>query len=696
MPKYSIVVPVYNAEAFLHEAVDSVLNQTVPDWELLLIDDGSTDTSREICDYYRKRDSRIKVVSKKNEGVSVARNTALKYAEGEYVIFLDSDDWISKNYLEVSDKVLCETHADLIILNYNDVKYTNIMKGIAISDSLCTGVHNNKKDLIKFTLELASGDSEQWYGMMRPVWAKVFKRCLIQENDIEFDPELKYGEDTAFLCKYLVKTSTIAYRNEYLYYYRYNTASAMNNKQWEGSSHGEHYFSVVEETVKDYSTEDSLAKFWINIAENDWRVLQKEKMSYHAKRSILKELFSTSLYHRFTRTSIAKKLNKKQKTEAFIVRNNIYDAMLLLYYLLGKRKRTKSVYVHFFSEQNYGDDVFVQMLVSRYPNTRFVISGNATDLTAFMGQDNIVIYNENSVAQKINRVIKKLVKIDCLYYVRAFRCDICLTIGGSIFIEPERKHLESYLRDKKCKFYPQKENMILGANFGPYQDKVFVEFFKKEFAKYDLVTFRDLDSYKKFNTISSVKYAPDILFGLEAIYQEKKVLNTESDYIVISVISSANDKAVYVNRIVEIINFYKEKGFQCMLLSLCHKQGDYDLCIDIKNKIADPIKILDYNGDMQNVMQCIKGAKYVIAARFHAIVTSFVFDIPCFPIVYSNKTSNMLEDIGFDGGFCSIDEVANIPLEKIDYNRVNPYTVDFYNIKSKSAEHFCELDKKLC
>ena len=124
----------------------------------------------------------------------------------------------------------------------------------------------------------------------------------------------------------------------------------------------------------------------------------------------------------------------------------------------------------------------------------------------------------------------------------------------------KRKHLESYLRDKKCKFYPQKENMILGANFGPYQDNVFVEFFKKEFARYDLVTFRDLDSYKKFNTISSVKYAPDILFGLEAIYQEKKVLNTESDYIVISVISSANDKAVYVNRIVEIINFYKQDG----------------------------------------------------------------------------------------------------------------------------------------
>ena len=96
-PLVSIIVPVYNAEKTLNKCVDSILNQTFQDWELLLIDDGSTDRSGELCDEYANKDSRVRVFHKINEGVSSARNVGLDNAKGQWITFVDADDWIDKN-----------------------------------------------------------------------------------------------------------------------------------------------------------------------------------------------------------------------------------------------------------------------------------------------------------------------------------------------------------------------------------------------------------------------------------------------------------------------------------------------------------------------------------------------------------------------------------------------------------------------
>ena len=96
----SIIIPVYNVEKYLAKCIDSILNQAFTDWELILIDDGSVDQSGKICDEYACKDNRIKVTHKKNEGVSKARNTGITLAKGEYICFIDSDDWIDVNYLQ--------------------------------------------------------------------------------------------------------------------------------------------------------------------------------------------------------------------------------------------------------------------------------------------------------------------------------------------------------------------------------------------------------------------------------------------------------------------------------------------------------------------------------------------------------------------------------------------------------------------
>lgn len=695
-PKYSIIVPVYNAETYLSDAIESVLNQDFSDWELILINDGSIDKSQTICEYYQKRDQRIKFISKNNEGVSIARNIGIENAEGKFIVFLDADDWLARDCLKAANRIVDETDADLLVLNYNEVNGICEKRGTAISELLCGGVHRNKKDLINFTLELASGDSLNWYGLMRPVWAKVFKRSLLAEHCIRFDAKLKYGEDAAFLLTYLTVVEKIAYRNEYVYFYRNHILSAMNNKKWEGSAHGEHYFSVVEQAIKGNASDISLAKFWFNIAENDWKVLEKVEVPYLEKRNTIKNLFSTELYKRFSKSNTAKKLNKKQRIEAFLIRNKFCDGLMLMYYILKNRTKKEYVYVHFFSEQNYGDDAFVCMLANRYPDISFVISGLRANLRAFEDIRNIIVHNNSELSLKINKALKKLTQKDILYYMQAHKCKICLTIGGSIFIEPPRKNLHTYLRDKKCKFYPKKKNVILGANFGPYQSGLFVVFFKNEFQRYNLVTFRDKKSYEIFKTIPSVKYAPDILFGLQSIYREVAYPQYTKEYVVISVINAADEEELYIDKIVEIIHNYMSMNLKCVLLSLCHNQGDYDLCNKINEKSGGQAEVLDYDGNIQVVMQCIKNAEYVIASRFHAIITSLVFGVPCLPVIYSDKTSNMLNDIEFNGMCCHIDALKEMSLESIDLNRKRNYIVDLEKVKEESKGHFEEFDKYLC
>ena len=111
MPKVTVIVPVYNVEQYLRRCIDSILAQTFGDLELILVDDGSADSSGVICDAYAEKDSRVKVIHQKNSGVSAARNTGLDAAEGEYIAFVDSDDHVDPDYLAA----LLQTKADLVI-----------------------------------------------------------------------------------------------------------------------------------------------------------------------------------------------------------------------------------------------------------------------------------------------------------------------------------------------------------------------------------------------------------------------------------------------------------------------------------------------------------------------------------------------------------------------------------------------------
>lgn len=223
----SIIVPVYNVEKVLHYCVNSILNQIYTCYELILIDDGSCDSSGELCDQYAEKDKRISVIHKENGGVSSARNAGIEIAKGEYICFIDSDDYVEPNYLEAlilskEEYPECEN----IWCGFQTVdKYenANVLKKVVFS---C----QEKKSVV--SKELIMDLHEKWLDA-GPV-CKLYSRKIIGDYGLKFDESISLGEDLIFNFQYLdVTTGKIIIINKCLYNYYYANSSSLSSKFYE-------------------------------------------------------------------------------------------------------------------------------------------------------------------------------------------------------------------------------------------------------------------------------------------------------------------------------------------------------------------------------------------------------------------------------------------------------------------------------
>lgn len=214
---FSIIVPVYNVETYLKRCLDNLKNQTYNNFEVLLIDDGSTDKSGLICDEYSSRDKRFKVYHKENEGVSSARNLGISEASGDYITFVDSDDWIDITYLSFVTELLEEANPDLLVNSFNRADDKSI-KYIDLSSK-------NRKHFSGYEAlyEMCVGNYFGW----EPV-ARFYKTNKL--NNVRFDEKIKYGEDLLFNYIFLKqKNITIIYEPVAKYNYYYRITSAVNS-----------------------------------------------------------------------------------------------------------------------------------------------------------------------------------------------------------------------------------------------------------------------------------------------------------------------------------------------------------------------------------------------------------------------------------------------------------------------------------
>jgi glycosyltransferase involved in cell wall biosynthesis len=219
----SVVVPVYNTEKYLNQCVDSILGQTFKDLELILVDDGSKDSSPKLCDEYLAKDSRVKVVHQINGGQVKARKAGLMRANGEYVHFVDSDDYLELDALEVACSSAKDNDADIVTF---DAYFCYSNRRLPVKQPIKPGVFD-KKGLIKNVYPKMMYSGRFFYfGIYAAMWNKIFKRSVLTPNMINVDPRLKIGEDgvTTF-ATFLDAKKVCVLGGQHLYNYRDNNIS---------------------------------------------------------------------------------------------------------------------------------------------------------------------------------------------------------------------------------------------------------------------------------------------------------------------------------------------------------------------------------------------------------------------------------------------------------------------------------------
>lgn len=240
MIKYSVVVPIYKVEKFLNKCVDSILSQSFEDFEVILVDDGSPDNCSIICDNYAKQDKRVRVIHKKNAGLVAARNTGIREARGEYICYVDGDDWIEKDLLDkVYRRGISTNKSDIIIYGAKKV-FDDHEEKIAVGP---TAGFYEKAKLASDVYPYMMYDNRKPFctGLIFPVaWNKVFKRCLLLEHFCK-DERVRMGEDNAFVYECLYAANSITFIDDVLYCYNQLNSGSMlhtydenrfQNNQW--------------------------------------------------------------------------------------------------------------------------------------------------------------------------------------------------------------------------------------------------------------------------------------------------------------------------------------------------------------------------------------------------------------------------------------------------------------------------------
>lgn len=329
--KISVIIPVYNAEKYLDRCIDSIINQTYKNIEIILVNDGSKDNSLNICKKYQKLDKRIKLINKKNEGVSIARNKGIEIATGEYLYFCDADDYLDIHALEYYYKEI--QNSDLIISDYYIV---NENKNIKKSNSFPKNIRIDtikEIDNLKISLlsnsykhsNILNGDyTGEGLGF---VWNKLFRKSIVDKNNIRFPKGIILCEDVCFIYKYLDNCKKIKLINKPLYYHEIiNTGATLRYKPEIIDSER----TFIDETwyiTKSNNTNIIEAYYarLIRMLSWDFMFYIFHKDNKNNKNSLIKKMFNEiPEYKKAIKNAKYRHLTKKQSVFLFLMKTKQY------------------------------------------------------------------------------------------------------------------------------------------------------------------------------------------------------------------------------------------------------------------------------------------------------------------------------------------------------------------------------------
>lgn len=358
----------------------------------------------------------------------------------------------------------------------------------------------------------------------------------------------------------------------------------------------------------------------------------------------------------------------------------------------------KKIFLNAYTELNLGDDLFIENILERYTQARFFMLSNNKYESYFFKQETLTTINDqNKFFKNLNKIWKSGFPRYLDFIKR--RCVANVYIGGSIFIEyPSWKQVMNWW-NYQVDNYPF---YVVGANFGPYQDEEYKNSMNDVFSRMKDICFRDYNSYGLFKGNDKVRYAPDILFSQKIEKQNitKKIfvslIDCDSKDEGSNKLDSLSNK--YYLSISNVLKEYIKEDYEVVLVAFCEKEGDCKANNTILDMLEDRsnVRVITYDGyNRKEILSELSSSSYVIGTRFHSIVLAMVANKPFFPIIYSKKTLNMLNDLGYKGNLIDIKEIDNIDFDYVNENLENNYIVDIEEYRKEAEKHYLYLDKVL-
>lgn len=325
----SIIIPVFNAEKYLQRCLTSVLEQTHKQFEVILVDDGSTDNSKEMYAAFVKQYKNFKSYYQNNSGPSTARNYGLTKAKGTYIAFVDADDYIEKGYLSELLEQMLVNHTDLSCCGYYEL--SNIYKNpLPINDFSQGDIGVISKE--KYICSL-------FYGTAGVLWGKLFKNEIIKTKGIRFNPEVKMSEDLIFNLEYAFCTERIAVSTKHNYYYNRLNENAISANQ---NIHYIKYIKITNNSIEQLLNKNNFKSIAIPqlLAERTWRLTKligtQTALSYlslKVKKRKIKQLITEG----YIKNNLKKITEKKilNKMYLFLLRNNFKISFILFSKLIN-------------------------------------------------------------------------------------------------------------------------------------------------------------------------------------------------------------------------------------------------------------------------------------------------------------------------------------------------------------------------
>ncbi|NLM74445.1 MAG: glycosyltransferase [Clostridiaceae bacterium] len=312
-PKVSVIVPVYNAGRYLRDCLDTIISQSLEDIEIICVNDGSTDDSTEILAQYQGKDSRIRVITQENKGGGNARNAGLDVARGEYLSFLDADDYFEKEMLKLASEQADETSADVVLFDaytFNCVTgQTGEPSWILEQQFIPPQKVFSKTDIPETILQLSACC----------VWNKLYRRKMIQRENIRFQ-QLASADDTYFSVMALILAQRVTVLNKRLMYYRLNNATGQQSGRTKNPLNQYIAFKTIKEALEQRNLYDMLERTFTNRAAGN-TLVNLEAMGTGS---------SFELLYEYTRTEIFRNFKFDQREKEYFYNPNFYERLQMI------------------------------------------------------------------------------------------------------------------------------------------------------------------------------------------------------------------------------------------------------------------------------------------------------------------------------------------------------------------------------